>query len=318
MPAVEDTQESYGIHEVFAGEDPIIDIVAVHGLNGHPFKSWTTRGEEGSQQRCWLSDQDLLPRALKQARILTWGYNANVTALLGATSSDRILNHAQTLVAQLEADRSLENASRRPVVFVCHSLGGIIVKKALAYSASRTSKHIKHLHSIYVSTYAILFLGTPHNGSDKVKLAGIGQRMLSALAPKKVWDTNNQLLNALEEGSETLQNITDQFAPLMKQFRIYFFWEQEKTDLGYTKDYVVDESSAAPILDNIERSGIPACHSEMCKFAGKHSPGYKLVVAALIRYSREASSVITFRWQEAEAMLRTRRAIEAEELVRDY
>ncbi|KAI9762275.1 MAG: hypothetical protein M1835_008049 [Candelina submexicana] len=142
--------------------------------------------------------------------------------------------------------------------------------------------------------------------------------MLSALAPKKIWDTDNQLLNALEEGSETLQSITDQFAPLMKQFRIYFFWEQEKTDLGYTKDYVVDESSAAPILDNIERSGIPAYHSEMCKFASKNSPGYKLVVAALVRYSREAPSVIVSRWREAEEMLRTRRAIEAQELVRDY
>lgn len=44
---------------------------------------------------------------MKNARILTWGYNANVTSLLGNTSSDRILNHAQTLVAQLEADRSV-------------------------------------------------------------------------------------------------------------------------------------------------------------------------------------------------------------------
>lgn len=113
------------------------------------------------------------------------------------------------------------------------------VFKALAYSASRTSAHIEHLHSIYVSTYAVLFLGTPHNGGDKAKLAGIGQRMLSALMPRKVWDTDSQLLNALHEGSETLQAITDHFAPLMKQFRIFFFWEQERTDLGYTKDYVI-------------------------------------------------------------------------------
>jgi len=117
-----------------------------------------------------------------------------------------------------------------------------LVPQALAYSASRTSKNIEHLHSIFVSTYAILFLGTPHNGSDKAKLARIGQRMISALAPKKVWDTDSQLLNALQEGSETLQNITDQFAPLMKQFHIYFFWEQEKTDLGYTRDYVTKSS----------------------------------------------------------------------------
>ncbi len=62
--------------------------------------------------------------------------------------------------------------------------------------------------------------------------------MIKTLAPRKIVDTDNQLLAALEKGSETLQNITDQFAPLMKQFHIFFFWEQHKTDLGYTKDYV--------------------------------------------------------------------------------
>lgn len=62
--------------------------------------------------------------------------------------------------------------------------------------------------------------------------------MLSALAPRSMVDTDSQLLNALQAGSETLQNVTDQFAPLMKNFRIYFFWEQEKSDLGYTRAYV--------------------------------------------------------------------------------
>lgn len=62
--------------------------------------------------------------------------------------------------------------------------------------------------------------------------------MVKTILPKRVFDTDSQLLNALQAGSETLQNITDQFAPLMKQFHIFFFWEQEKTDLGYSRDYV--------------------------------------------------------------------------------
>jgi hypothetical protein len=62
--------------------------------------------------------------------------------------------------------------------------------------------------------------------------------MISALTPSKVVDTNSQLADALYEGSEVLQNITDMFAPLMKNFRIYFFWEQEKTDLGGSLGYV--------------------------------------------------------------------------------
>ena len=69
-------------------------------------------------------------------------------------------------------------------------------------------------------------------------MASFGQRLLSAAVPKKMWDTDSELLQALREGSETLQNITDQFVPLMKRFHICFFWEQEKTDLPHTRDYV--------------------------------------------------------------------------------
>ena len=110
--------------------------------------------------------------------------------------------------------------------------------KALAYSASRTSKDQDHLYSIYVSTYGILFFGTPHHGSNIAKMAGIARRVMSAVVPKRVMDTNGQLLDALQENSETLQNVTDQFVPLMNRFRIFFFWEQEKTHLAHTKDFV--------------------------------------------------------------------------------
>lgn len=66
----------------------------------------------------------------------------------------------------------------------------------------------------------------------------ISQRMLDAIVSSKLCDTDSQLLNTLQEGSESLQDITDQFAPLMKYFCIYFFWEQEKTDVKVKKDYV--------------------------------------------------------------------------------
>ena len=56
--------------------------------------------------------------------------------------------------------------------------------------------------------------------------------------PKKIVDTDKQLLQALKNGYEVLQNITDQFAPLMTRFRIFFFWEQQKTALLHTREYV--------------------------------------------------------------------------------
>lgn len=186
----------------------------------------------------------------------------------------------------------------------------------MAYSAGRTSKSIQHVHSIYVSTFGIVFLGTPHDGGNKAKLASISRRMIGALVPSKILDTEGQLLDALQEGSEVLQNITDLFVPLMKDFHIFFFWEQDKTDMGVTQDYVVEESSAAPILDSTERAGLPYDHRNMCKFESRSSPGYRLVVAAVIRYSREAPEVVSRRWKHAVDMLNSKRSQEADELLR--
>ncbi|KAL8706412.1 MAG: hypothetical protein Q9201_000558 [Fulgogasparrea decipioides] len=141
--------------------DLSVDIVAVHGLNEHSDYACTDPTTSTLQLR------DILPRSLNVARVLTFGYNADTTAFYGSGSADRLLQHAQTLVADLQADRSLEGCSQRPIIFVCHGLGGILVKKALAYSSSRISKNVEHFYSIFTSTYALLYFGTPHCGTGK-------------------------------------------------------------------------------------------------------------------------------------------------------
>ncbi len=126
------------------------------------------------------------------------------------------------------------------------------------------------------------------------------------------------------------------FVPLMKRFRIYFFWEQEKTHLGSGYDYVrghlknaddavcvliadcsqvVTEASAAPVVDGTERCGMPYDHRSMCRFDGRSAARYKVVVVALIRYSNEAQSEIPRRWNNEDAILRSMRESEAAELL---
>lgn len=193
---------------------------------------------------------------------------------------------------------------------------------------------MEHVHALYISTYAMLFFGTPHNGSSRANLASYAQRMVSSLIPSKVIDTDSQLLNALKNGSEILQEITDNFQPKLKRFSVFFFWEQLKTDLGAKYDYVsssssyfvnrlgkrltdqiVTETSAAPILDDTERAGVRAEHRHMCKFASREAPGYPLVAATLIRYSEAAPIAVSRRWTEATESIRIMRKGEADELV---
>ncbi len=53
----------------------------------------------------------------------------------------------------------------------------------------------------------------------------------------------------------------------------------------------------------------------MVKFESRSSPGYRMVAAALIRYSKEAPDMISVRWVQAEEMLKTKRQNEATELL---
>ncbi|PGH16457.1 hypothetical protein AJ79_01788 [Helicocarpus griseus UAMH5409] len=302
-----------GIVELYRPVGPVeIDIVAVHGLNGDAIKTWTHEADKV----CWLSD--LLPTYIKNARVLTWGYNANINTLMGAsTSSDRILQHAQTLTEELRSDRELEDATERPIIFVCHSLGGIIVKKALAFSSRQTAPKNARLHSIYTCTHGILFFGTPHNGSSKAGALNSAQKLASLVVPKKAAMFESSLVKALKAGSETLESINDEFVPLMSRFRIFFLWEQLRTDLKYTKDYIVNIESAVPMLDGADKCAIPADHRGMCKFQNANSPGFRTVLAALKRYSQAAPMVIQQRLIQDAEMLGERRKHEAMELLRD-
>ncbi|KIW96616.1 uncharacterized protein Z519_02007 [Cladophialophora bantiana CBS 173.52] len=107
------------------------------------------------------------------------------------------------------------------------------------------------------------------------------------------------------------------FVPMMKRLRIFFLWEQEKTNLGGKYDYIGHESSAATILDDTERCGLPCDPRNMCRFEGRTLPERGRCYAP-VRYASEAESVIAGRWVEADAKLNTMRTNQAAELLRDY
>ncbi|OAA58654.1 hypothetical protein LEL_10876 [Akanthomyces lecanii RCEF 1005] len=170
-----------GLEVVFEGRDPIVDsVVALHGLNGHREKTWTA--ENGTN---WL--RHLLPDDLPRARILCWGYDANTHA----------------------TDRS----TNRPIIFVAHSLGGLVLKSALIHSDAARQGALAEHRSIKLSTYGILFMGTPHQGGNGVQLG----RVLANVA-SLVIAADERLLKHLERDSEWLQQQLGQYAPISNEF----------------------------------------------------------------------------------------------------
>ena len=67
-------------------------IVAVHGLGGHAMNTWT----HAETEKLWL--RDLLPLAIPNARIMTFGYDSRVVdsrSILG------IMENANSLLTHL-------------------------------------------------------------------------------------------------------------------------------------------------------------------------------------------------------------------------
>lgn len=162
-----------------------------------------------------------------------------------------------------------------------------------------------------------MFFGTPHKGSSKATLLATLKRMASILAPSPIKVSKSDLVLALEEESETLQNITDFFVPMMKNFAIFFFWEEQKTDLKFLgKDFIVPHESAAPLYDDTERAGIAADHSGLVKFNDPTAHGFLMVVEALMRYCDDAPEAIEQRHWLARDTLGRERGKEMLEILR--
>lgn len=51
-------------------------------------------------------------------------------------------------------------------------------------------------------------------------------------------------------------------------------------------------------MEGVERMGIDADHSHMCKFDSENAPGFEAVAEALFRYSRDSPATISARWKE--------------------
>ncbi|KAI0389259.1 hypothetical protein F5Y17DRAFT_134866 [Xylariaceae sp. FL0594] len=299
----------YETTAVYTHPDAKVDVILVHGLNGEPQKTWTAKNGV-----FWPTD--LLPTSLRDVRanVLVYGYNADVYSKRhGSNPSDNfIYMHAQNLVTSLTHYRKDEMTFHNPIIWVCHSLGGIVVKRALLYSNDlRTSQH-EDYRSIYVSTYAIAFLGTPHTGSDIATWGTVLQAMSDAVVPRSFFQSESVLLKTLKKDNETLQNINLHFLDIYQRFKILMAHENHKTDLKGTKMLIVDAQSAGPQLPGVTYYAIEATHSGMCKFDSKNAPGYRTISTAIREWVRDAPDVITTRWrvEDEEKLARAKHEIE--------
>lgn len=124
-----------GLKIVASPAHAVFDIILIHGLTGDSLRTW----QHQPSGVHWPTD--LLPKEIPEARILTFGYDADVTKLFGGPVGQSTLrNHAATLVSEYSVIRqqdalaisnressdfnqsSSDNTGRKGVIIVAHSL----------------------------------------------------------------------------------------------------------------------------------------------------------------------------------------------------
>ena len=211
---------NYGVKVLFdSGNSVCVDIVFVHGLTGDAYNTWLHK-ETGIH---WPSK--LLGQDIPHSRILSFGYDADVVNILGGgpASNSRLSNHAENLVGELVRARERSATETRKIIFVAHSLGGLVTEQALTHSKNSVEPHLNQVEQY---TIGIVLLGVPHCGSDLEAWATVGRRLVSILKR-----TNKDILSILNPDSEMLHMVENNFHTNLRRrkddpIKIVSFYEE--------------------------------------------------------------------------------------------
>ena len=207
---------------------------------------------------------------------MTFGYDADIVKIwsCGPTGSNGLHGHGKSLAFAVADSRSTSASKSRPLIFVVHSLGGLVCEQALLVCRASNEQR---LAAVLESTVGIVFMGTPHKGAE---LALWGSRVASYL--QHVRKVNRKIIKTLTTKSEILANVEQDFQQLllkpdhMGKTMIFCFYEEIAIPIV---GKIVPEESA--ILEQYSNASIHANHMEMARFSSETDNGYIAVCGVL-------------------------------------
>ncbi|KAK3376065.1 hypothetical protein B0T24DRAFT_591752 [Lasiosphaeria ovina] len=383
MKAKEDAIKSVGLSLLYEPDeptDPVLDIVLIHGIGGHPVRTWKCQGPVRqipttpsstinlssfrkrlrktaptaqlrrsnsepllvlennrstgrtrnvlrknslkSTSRLKLTDfateagekahqgktevfwpVDLLPATCPNVRVYTWGYHTLVVDKKPLSLQNGIFSHAGELLVELASNRAALGDAARPIVFITHSTGGILLKEALRLSELERDGPLKEILS---STSAVMFLGAPHRATEHSTMADAIKSMASITLRV---DSNDFVLQELsganspeaELGRQTFVRLWNDYNFKVKTFQESVVTSYRFLDLRAEATVRRLGSFIGDPRESAETIG--SSHADMCKFGSSDDPGYRALASSLVRFiTNEEDQRHTLNTKETECL----------------
>lgn len=216
--------------------------------------------------QCW--PKDWLPQDIPYLRILGVNYDTNLSMwtplcpieCLKSTISERSNEYINKLL--------ISDVGKRPITWVCHSMGGLLVKKILVEEWKNGDKH-----NICKNTRSIIFYSTPHRGSHIAALTQTTQMF--------IWPSIE--VQELRQESPNLLQLHKDFLEMLNDYpmEIVSFSETKSTLVTALKlsfQFVTPDSADPGIGEFFQ---IPQDHLTICKPANRRSFLYQKLLCVL-------------------------------------
>ncbi|KAK0732102.1 hypothetical protein B0H67DRAFT_679597 [Lasiosphaeris hirsuta] len=262
-------------------------------------------------------DIDIVANGLRKA------VGENVRILLFNKSSirrgDALDTLSDSLLSGLQSARSGENAAyrRRPVVFIGHSTGGLIIASAVVMARVDRAR----FQGLAEAICGAIFIGTPFGGFSAAHLVA----NLDSDTRETVKRVESPLLGLLFPNidNEAVKELTDNFRAAawqgMVKMDLFFFYEGLKTDLSRLVPRAMGDSWAKfigpdskQLMVKNQHSNILAGYGSICvtrdhqnlvRFASCHDPGLTVILKPIKRVVKGALDMVERRFDEVDGGL---------------
>jgi hypothetical protein len=230
--------------------DRVADVIFVHGLDGDARTTWHPKGNPDAFWPAWLGAD------VPAVGVWSLGYAVSASAWKGHAMP--LADRASNVLDLLE----LDGIGRRPLAFVCHSLGGLLVKQVLRHASDFGNPAWQ---AIATRTKALVFLSTPHSGADLASwVQYVGTLLRTTVSAEE-----------LEAHHPRLRELNLWYRNHVADFDLKTVVYCEKRPIAGI--LVVDETTADLGIVGIIPIPVDEDHVSICKPASKDSQIYRRV-----------------------------------------
>jgi pimeloyl-ACP methyl ester carboxylesterase len=259
-------------------------IIFIHGLGGNETDTWSSRESKSGFWPLWLSEDN--------GDVNIWSIGYSAPKLTFTDEGMGLIDHATNIFERLLKTEELLEGE---IIFICHSLGGLIVKQILRIANEQVKRAPAQEFIGRVS--GVAFIATPHLGAD---IALLGNNPISRLLLRGVTTLSPSAATAsLSRNDPNLRALNTWYREWSYHSYIRHLVLIETQKL-YGLLQVVKPDSADPGFVEARPIPIQANHETICKPIDKSDDIYIQVNSFITQKKRDNHEIwLTSRFSSA-------------------